>query len=59
MFPFTPHTTLRPDSVRAVPYISFKLAVVSQNCQLIEVEFMSKCIVFKVDNLRFGCGRIT
>ncbi len=59
MFPFTPHTTLRPDSVRAVPYISLKLAVVIDNWQLIEAKFMSKCILFKVYNLCFGCGRIT
>jgi hypothetical protein len=36
-----------------------KLAVVIHNWQLIEAKFMSKCILFKVYNLCFGCGRIT
>ena len=31
MFPFTPHTTLRPDCVRAVPYKGLKLAVLCEN----------------------------
>jgi hypothetical protein len=46
MFPFTPHTTLRPDFVRAVPSIGMTLAGGRVNYKWSESKFMSKYIRF-------------
>ena len=54
MFPFTPHTTLRPDYVRAVPYV----ARASNRCWLVIAQNLSKYRHFIGKNAGFACDRI-
>uniref|UniRef100_A0A1D9FUJ2 Uncharacterized protein n=1 Tax=Moorena producens (strain JHB) TaxID=1454205 RepID=A0A1D9FUJ2_MOOP1 len=44
MFPFTPHTTLRPDRVRAVPYFAHFEGCLVEGC-LVEGCLVEGCLV--------------
>nr|WP_293091396.1 hypothetical protein [Moorena sp. SIOASIH] len=44
MFPFTPHTTLRPDRVRAVPYFAHFEGCLVEDC-LVEGCLVEGCLV--------------
>ncbi|WP_353813045.1 Cys-every-fifth RiPP peptide CefA [Moorena sp. SIO1G6] len=44
MFPFTPHTTLRPDIVRAVPYFAHFEGCLVEGC-LVEGCLVEGCLV--------------